>query len=105
MAQTAVCNRHHAVDKQLCRWLLLSLDRLPGNELTMTRELRLPTCSAFGAKASPRRRASCRMPGSSATTAAALPVIDRAKLESRVCECYRVVKREFARLLPRTPPS
>ena len=69
MSQTAVCNRHHSVEQQLCRWLLLTLDRLPGNELVMTRNW-WPACWGCAAKASPRSPAACRPPPSSAIAAA-----------------------------------
>ena len=103
MAQTAVCNRHHAVDKQLCRWLLLSLDRLPGNELTMTQEL---IANMLGVRREGVTAAAGKLQdaGIIQYQRGRVTVIDRAKLESRVCECYGVVKREFDRLLPRMPP-
>ena len=103
MAQTAVCNRHHSVDQQLCRWLLLSLDRLPGNELTMTQEL---IANMLGVRREGVTEAAGKLQdaGIIRYRRGRVTVIDRAKLESRVCECYGVVKREFDRLLPRTPP-
>jgi CRP-like cAMP-binding protein len=99
MAQTAVCNRHHAVEKQLCRWLLLSLDRLPSNELTMTQEL---IANMLGV----RREGVTEAAGHLQTAGlihysrGRITVLDRPKLEARVCECYAVVKREYERLLP-----
>jgi CRP-like cAMP-binding protein len=99
MAQTAVCNRHHAVEQQLCRWLLLSLDRLPSNELTMTQEL---IANMLGV----RREGVTEAAGHLQTAGlihysrGKITVLDRAKLEARVCECYAVVKREYDRLLP-----
>jgi CRP-like cAMP-binding protein len=101
MAQTTVCNRYHSVDQQLCRWLLLSMDRLQGNELRMTQEL---IADMLGV----RREAVTGAAG--ALQAAGLihyarghiTILDRAKLEQRVCECYAVVKREYGRLLPET---
>ena len=103
MAQTAVCNRHHSVEQQLCRWLLLSLDRLPGNELTMTQEL---IANMLGVRREGVTAAAGKLQdaGIIRYQRGRVTVIDRAKLESRVCECYGVVKREFDRLLPRTPP-
>ena len=99
MAQTAVCNRHHAVEKQLCRWLLLSLDRLPSNELIMTQEL---IANMLGV----RREGVTEAAGHLQTAGlihysrGRITVLDRPKLEARVCECYAVVKREYERLLP-----
>jgi CRP-like cAMP-binding protein len=99
MAQTAVCNRHHAVEKQLCRWLLLSLDRLASNELIMTQEL---IANMLGV----RREGVTEAAGHLQTAGlihysrGRITVIDRPKLEARVCECYAVVKREYDRLLP-----
>jgi CRP-like cAMP-binding protein len=98
MAQTAVCNRHHSVEQQLCRWLLLSLDRLPSNELTMTQEL---IANMLGV----RREGVTEAAGHLQTAGlihysrGKITVLDRAKLEARVCECYAVVKRESDRLL------
>jgi CRP-like cAMP-binding protein len=99
MAQTAVCNRHHAVEKQLCRWLLLSLDRLASNELIMTQEL---IANMLGV----RREGVTEAAGHLQTAGlihysrGRITVLDRPKLEARVCECYAVVKREYDRLLP-----
>jgi CRP-like cAMP-binding protein len=99
MAQTAVCNRHHAVDQQLCRWLLLSLDRLPGNELIMTQEL---IANMLGVRREGVTEAAGRLQAEGLIhySRGRIKVPDRAKLEKRVCECYAVVKKEIDRLLP-----
>jgi CRP-like cAMP-binding protein len=99
MAQTAVCNRHHAVDQQLCRWLLLSLDRLPGNELAMTQEL---ISNMLGVRREGVTEAAGKLQAAGLIhySRGHITVLDRPKLEQRVCECYAVVKREFDRLLP-----
>jgi hypothetical protein len=99
MAQTAVCNRHHAVDQQLCRWLLLSLDRLEGNELMMTQEL---IANMLGVRREGVTEAAGRLQaeGLISYSRGRIKVLDRKKLELRVCECYAVVKKEFDRLLP-----
>jgi CRP-like cAMP-binding protein len=99
MAQTAVCNRHHSVDQQLCRWLLLSLDRLPSNELTMTQEL---IANMLGVRREGVTEAAGKLQhaGLIEYHRGRITVLDRAGLEARVCECYAVVKREFDRLLP-----
>ena len=99
MAQTAVCNRHHAVDQQLCRWLLLSLDRLPGNELMMTQEL---IADMLGVRRGGVTEAAGKLQAAGLIHyhRGKITVLDRPKLERRVCECYGVVKREYARLLP-----
>jgi CRP-like cAMP-binding protein len=99
MAQTAVCNRHHAVDQQLCRWLLLSLDRLPGKELLMTQEL---IANMLGVRREGVTEAAGKLQadGLIRYSRGHITVLDRPKLEKRVCECYAVVKREFDRLLP-----
>ncbi len=99
MAQTAVCNRHHSIDQQLCRWLLLSLDRLPSNELRMTQEL---IANMLGVRRSSVTEAALKLQaaGLIAYSHGHINVLDRSGLESRACECYRVVKREFDRLLP-----
>lgn len=99
MAQTAVCNRHHSVDQQLCRWLLLSLDRLPANKLVMTQEL---IANMLGV----RREGVTEAAGKLQTAGlieyrrGRITVLDRKRIEKRVCECYAVVKREYDRLLP-----
>ena len=102
MAQTAVCNRHHSVDQQLCRWLLLSLDRLPGNELTMTQEL---IANMLGVRREGVSEAAGKLQraGLIDYKRGRITVLDRAGLEARVCECYQVVKTEFDRLLPSLP--
>lgn len=99
MAQTAVCNRHHSIDKQLCRWLLLSIDRLPSNEFTMTQEL---IANMLGVRRSGVTEAALKLQeaGLIRYSYGHIEVLDRAGLEARVCECYSVVKREFERLLP-----
>ena len=99
MAQTAVCNRHHSVDQQLCRWLLLSLDRLPSNELTMTQEL---IANMLGVRREGVTEAAGKLQhaGLIQYSRGHITVLDRAGLEARVCECYQVVKSEFERLLP-----
>jgi CRP-like cAMP-binding protein len=101
MTQTAVCNRHHAVDQQLCRWLLLSLDRLPSNELAMTQEL---IANMLGVRREGVTEAAGRLQeaGLIRYRRGHITVLDRPKLEKRVCECYAVVKREMDRLLPVT---
>lgn len=99
MAQTAVCNRHHSVDQQLCRWLLLSLDRLASNELVMTQEL---IANMLGVRREGVTEAAGKLQraGLIEYHRGHITVLDRAGLEERVCECYQVVKTEFERLLP-----
>lgn len=99
MAQTAVCNRHHTVEQQLCRWLLLSLDRLASNELTMTQEL---IANMLGVRREGVTEAACKLQASGLIeySRGRIVVINRPKLELRSCECYQVVKAEFDRLLP-----
>jgi len=99
MAQTAVCNRHHSVEQQLCRWLLLSLDRLPSNQLTMTQEL---IANMLGVRREGVTEAAGKLQASGLIhyNRGKITVLDRPKLEARVCECYAVVKREYDRLLP-----
>ncbi|HET6788263.1 MAG TPA: Crp/Fnr family transcriptional regulator [Aquabacterium sp.] len=99
MAQTAVCNRHHTLDKQLCRWLLLSLDRLPGLEIVMTQEL---IANMLGVRREGVTEAALKLQkaGLISYTRGRITVLDRPGLEARVCECYAVVKREYERLLP-----
>ena len=98
MAQTAVCNRHHSVEQQLCRWLLLSLDRLPGNELRMTQEL---IANMLGVRREGVTEAAGHLQdaGLIRYRRGTITVLNRPKLETRVCECYAVVKRESDRLL------
>ena len=99
MSQTAVCNRHHSVEQQLCRWLLLSLDRLPGDELTMTQEL---IANMLGVRREGVTEAAGKLQraGLIDYSRGHIKVLNRPGLESRVCECYQVVKTEFDRLLP-----
>lgn len=99
MAQTAVCNRHHSIDQQLCRWLLLSLDRLSGNVLNMTQEL---IADMLGVRREGVTEAAGKLQdaGLISYSRGCLTVLDRPGLEARVCECYEVVKKEFVRLLP-----
>ncbi len=99
MAQTAVCNRHHTVDQQLCRWLLISMDRLPSNQLTMTQEL---IANMLGVRREGVTEAAGRLQqaGLIQYSRGKITILDRPGLEKRVCECYRVVKKEFDRLLP-----
>jgi CRP-like cAMP-binding protein len=99
MAQTAVCNRYHSIDQQLCRWLLLSLDRLPGNELVMTQEL---IANMLGVRREGVTDAAGKLQADGLIhySRGHIKVPDRAKLEKRVCECYAVVKKELDRLLP-----
>ena len=103
MAQTAVCNRHHTLDQQLCRWLLLSLDRLPGNELLMTQEL---ISNMLGVRREGVTAAAGKLQADGLVkySRGHIVVLDRPKLEKRVCECYAVVKKEFDRLLPYEVP-
>ena len=104
MAQTAVCNRHHSLDKQLCRWLLLSLDRLQGDELLMTQEL---IANMLGVRREGVTEAAGELQahGLISYSRGHIKVLDRAGLERRVCECYAVVKREYDRLLPYNIPG
>jgi CRP-like cAMP-binding protein len=99
MAQTAVCNRHHSVDQQLCRWLLLSLDRLQTSELSMTQEL---IANMLGVRREGVTEAAGKLQGAGliSYTRGRITVLDRPGLEARSCECYQVVKTEFDRLLP-----
>lgn len=99
MAQTAVCNRHHSLDQQLCRWLLLSLDRLDGADLVMTQEL---IANMLGVRREGVTEAAGKLQklGLIRYTRGHIHVLDRAGLEARVCECYAVVKKEYDRLLP-----
>ena len=99
MAQTAVCNRHHSLDQQLCRWLLLSLDRLQGNELVMTQEL---IANMLGVRREGVTEGALKLQnlGLIRYSRGRITVLDRLGLEQRTCECYRVVKKEYDRLLP-----
>jgi CRP-like cAMP-binding protein len=98
MAQTAVCNRHHSVDQQLCRWLLLSLDRLPDNKLTMTQEL---IANMLGVRREGVTEAAGKLQkmGVIKYSRGQITVLDRPRLEQLSCECYKVVKTETDRLL------
>ncbi|WP_395055412.1 Crp/Fnr family transcriptional regulator [Polaromonas sp.] len=100
MSQTAVCNRHHSLGQQLCRWLLLSLDRLPGNELVMTQEL---IANMLGVRREGVTESALKLQDAGLIKYARgrITVLDRLGLEKRSCECYAVVKKEYARLLPR----
>ena len=104
MSQTAVCNRHHSLDQQLCRWLLLSLDRLSGDELVMTQEL---IANMLGVRREGVTEAAqhLQQAGIIRYTRGHIKLLDRTKLEKRVCECYAVVKKEFDRLLPYEVPT
>jgi CRP-like cAMP-binding protein len=99
MAQTAVCNRHHSLDQQLCRWLLLSLDRLESNELVMTQEL---IANMLGVRREGVTEGALKLQhaGLIQYSRGRITVLDRAGLEKRSCECYAVVKKEYDRLLP-----
>lgn len=98
MAQTAVCNRHHSVEEQLCRWLLVTLDRIPGGELTMTQEL---VASMIGVRREGITEAAGHLQaeGYIRYRRGHISVLNRIGLEKRVCECYGVVKKEFGRLM------
>jgi CRP-like cAMP-binding protein len=104
MAQTAVCNRHHSLDQQLCRWLLLSLDRLQGNELVMTQEL---IANMLGVRREGVTEGALKLQAAGLIRYARghITVLDRAGLEKRTCECYAVVKKEYDRLLPDKPAT
>jgi len=99
MAQTAVCNRHHSLDQQLCRWLLLSLDRLSGNELVMTQEL---IANMLGVRREGVTEAALKLQknGTIHYSRGRITVLDRPTLERSTCECYAVVRDEYKRLLP-----
>ena len=99
MAQTAVCNRHHSLDQQLCRWLLMSFDRLTSNELIMTQEL---IANMLGVRREGVTEAAGHLQkaGLIEYRRGHITMLDRAGLEARACECYAVVKKEFDRLLP-----
>ena len=99
MAQTAVCNRHHSLDQQLCRWLLLSLDRLQGSELVMTQEL---IANMLGVRREGVTEGALKLQklGLIRYSRGHITVLDRPGLEQRTCECYAVVKNEYDRLLP-----
>jgi CRP-like cAMP-binding protein len=99
MAQTAVCNRHHSLDQQLCRWLLLSLDRLEGDELVMTQEL---IANMLGVRREGVTEGALKLQKARLIrySRGRITVLDRPGLEQRSCECYKVVKKEYDRLLP-----
>jgi CRP-like cAMP-binding protein len=99
MSQTAVCNRHHSIDQQLCRWLLLSLDRLQGDELVMTQEL---IANMLGVRREGVTEAALKLQAAGVIrySRGRITVVDRPALEKLSCECYAVVKREYDRLLP-----
>ncbi|HEY4713258.1 MAG TPA: Crp/Fnr family transcriptional regulator [Aquirhabdus sp.] len=101
MSQTAVCNRHHSMDQQLCRWLLLSLDRLPGNELVMTQEL-IANMLGVRREGVTEEALKLQKAGLIRYVRGRITILDRAGLEERSCECYAVVKKEYDRLLPPT---
>jgi hypothetical protein len=105
ISQTAACNRHHSVDQQLCRWLLLSLDRLSNNQIYMTHEL---IANMLGVRREGVTEAAGKLQrlGLIHYSRGHIEVLDRAGLEARVCECYTVVRKEYDRLLPeRIKPS
>jgi CRP-like cAMP-binding protein len=103
MAQTAVCNRHHSVDQQLCRWLLLSIDRLSVPEITMTQEL---IANMLGVRREGVTEAAGKLQkaGVISYRRGHIKVLNRLRLEAMACECYEVVRRETARLLPVVSP-
>jgi len=103
MAQTAVCNRHHSVDQQLCRWLLLSIDRLPSPEITMTQEL---IANMLGVRREGVTEAAGKLQDAGVIKyrRGHIKVLDRDRLEAMSCECYGVVRRETERLLPVVAP-
>jgi CRP-like cAMP-binding protein len=99
MSQTAVCNRHHSMDQQLCRWILLSLDRLRGNELVMTQEL-IANMLGVRREGVTEEAIKLQKAGLIRYSRGRITVLDRVGLEARSCECYAVVKNEYDRLLP-----
>src|SRR5450755_3794197 len=103
MAQTAVCNRHHSVDQQLCRWLLLSLDRLSSSQLNMTQDL---IANMLGVRREGVTEAAGKLQDAGLIhyRRGKITVLDRPAVEARSCECYQVVKTEFDRLLPYVVP-
>jgi CRP-like cAMP-binding protein len=104
MAQTAVCNRHHSLDQQLCRWLLLSMDRLTGNELVMTQEL---IANMLGVRREGVTEGALKLQNAGLIrySRGHITVLDRTGLERATCECYAVVKKEYDRLLPAATAS
>jgi CRP-like cAMP-binding protein len=103
MSQTAVCNRHHSLDQQLCRWLLLSLDRLHSSELVMTQEL-IANMLGVRREGVTEAAGNLQQAGLIRYQRGHITVVDRAGLERRTCECYAVVKKEYDRLLPSMTP-
>jgi CRP-like cAMP-binding protein len=99
MAQTAICNRRHSVEQQLCRWLLLSLDRLPTNELKITKEL---IANMLGVKTASVGEAAVKLQAAKLIqyTRGHITVLDRSKMEGHVCDCYRFIDQDSVRLLP-----
>ncbi len=99
MSQTAVCNRHHSLEQQLCRWLLLSQDRLPTNQLTMTQEL---IANMLGVRREGVTQAAGKLQAAGLIryNRGRITIVDRSGLEALVCECYAVVRKEYLRLLP-----
>jgi len=104
MGQTAVCNRHHSVAQQLCRWLLLSIDRLPAEEIVTTQEL---IASMIGVRREGVTEAAGKLQKAKVIrySRGHISVLDRPRLEAMACECYAVVRRETARLLPLDAPG
>ena len=104
MVQTGACNRHHTLEQQLCRWLLLTLDRLPGNQVTMTQQL---IGNMLGVRRTGVIEATSQLQkaGVIEYNGGRITVLNRAKLEKRSCECYEVVKKEIARLLAYEVPA
>jgi len=98
MSQTAVCNRHHSVEQQLCRWLLLTLDRLPASEFTITQEL-IASMLGVRRESITETAVNLQRDGLIKCRRGHITVLDRSGLESHACECYNVVKKEFHRLL------
>jgi CRP-like cAMP-binding protein len=101
MTQTAVCNRHHSLDQQLCRWLLLSLDRLKSDELVMTQEL-IANMLGVRREGVTEAAGNLQRDGLIRYRRGRITVLDRKGLEQRACECYAVVRKEYERLLPAT---
>jgi Mn-dependent DtxR family transcriptional regulator len=106
IAQTAVCNRHHSLDEQLCRWLLLTLDRLNGNDLTITQEL-IANMLGVRREGVTEAAGNLQRAGLIHYRRGHITVLNRKGLEERVCECYQLVKTEYDRLLPnkKKPPK
>jgi CRP-like cAMP-binding protein len=104
MTQSAACNKHHSLDQQLCRWLLLTLDRYQGNELTMTKQL---IANMLGTSGENMREGAQKLQdeGLIHYTKGRITILDREGLEKRSCECYRIVKNEYERLLPQQPAA